>query len=141
MALEHEKLRQILKDNNVSITAPRQAIFTTLLGSDRPLKKGEVAALTKSVNRASVYRTLDLFEELDITTTMVRGWTPFVELADPFKPHHHHLECINCRRLVALDTPELERLVEEIAREHGYELSAHHIELRGLCSQCKASEQ
>lgn len=138
MAIEHEKLQQILKDNNVSITTVRRAIFTTLLGSDRPLKKGEVAARTKSVNRASVYRTLDLFEALGITTTMVRGWTPFVELADPFKPHHHHLECTHCRQLVALDTPELEQLVEKLAHKYGYELSMHHIELQGLCPRCQA---
>ncbi len=135
--MEQDKLKQILRSNNVSITTARQTIFMTLLESDRPLKKGEVAARTKSVNRASVYRTLDLFEELGITTTMVRGWTPFVELANPFKPHHHHLQCTNCQQLIALDNPELERLVEKIAHEHGYELLVHHIELQGICLHCR----
>jgi Fur family ferric uptake transcriptional regulator len=135
--MEQGRFKKMLRDSNVSVTTAREAIFATLLGSDRPLKKGEVAALTKTVNRASVYRTLDLFEELGITTTMVRGWTPFVELADPFKPHHHHLECLNCQQLIALDYPELEQLVEKISSEYGYALLTHHVELQGLCPKCR----
>lgn len=137
MTVQSEKFSRILQKNNLSVTAARKAIFATLLASDRPLKNGEVATRTKSVNRTSVYRTLDLFDRLGITTTVVRGWTPFVELAEPFKPHHHHLQCTHCQQLIALNTPELEQLVEQLAKKHNYALSSHHIELEGLCAQCQ----
>lgn len=137
MPTELDRFREILRKNNVSVTAARQAIFSTLLYSDKPLKNGEVAALTPSVNRASVYRALELFDHLGITATLVRGWTPYTELAEPFRPHHHHLQCTNCRELISLDPPELERLIERLAFSHGYQMTAHHIELHGLCPRCQ----
>lgn len=136
MNKESERFKEILRSNGVSVTAARSKIFDTLLKSDRPLKNGEVAARTPEVNRASVYRALELFDRLGITTTMMRGWIPFVELAEPFKPHHHHLQCTKCHELIAVDTPELEELIDRIAATHGYQLITHYVELSGLCSQC-----
>ncbi len=135
--MEIEKFKQILRDNKVSVTQARLDIFTTLLKNSIPLKKAEIATLTLSVNRASIYRTLELFDRLSITSTLVRGWTPFVELAEPFKSHHHHLQCTHCQQLSRLDSSELEQLVDHIALTHGYKMISHHIELLGLCSSCQ----
>ena len=136
---EFERFKEILRNHDVSVTTARSRIFSTLLKTSQPLKKGEIAARTPEVNRASVYRALDLFDRLGITTTMVRGWTPFVELAEPFKPHHHHLLCTSCHQLIALDNAELEQIIQTLAASHGYELSLHHIELEGLCPRCQAT--
>lgn len=137
MHQEFERFEALLRHNNVSVTAARSHIFATLLNSDRPLKNGEIATLTPEVNRASVYRVLELFDSLGITATITRGWTHFVELAEPFKPHHHHLQCTHCHRLIALDSAALEELVGQLANEHDFMLSAHHVELSGLCPDCK----
>lgn len=138
MASEIDKFTQILRDNTVSVTGARLAIFKTLLASHRPLKNGEVAALTPSVNRASVYRALDLFEQLGITATLVRGWTPFVELADPFKPHHHHLLCEKCDAITAITSDEMERLIHQIAENYSFTPTSHHFEIKGICRDCRS---
>lgn|SRR5690606_16643337 len=134
---ELDRFKEILRSSGASMTSARQAIFETLLRSDRPLKNGEIAQLTPSVNRASVYRTLELFDRLGITTTTSRGWTPLTELAEPFKPHHHHIHCTNCRQIEAINTPELEQLIERLARGNGYQMTSHHIELYGMCPACQ----
>ncbi len=134
--MHNDRFTKILKDNAVSVTSVRRAIFDALSDADIPLKNGEVAALTPSVDRASVYRTLELFSKLGITTTIIRGWTPFTELAEPFKPHHHHITCEHCGRVVEIENDTLEDVLGLIAKRHNFTLTKHTVELAGLCQDC-----
>lgn len=136
--MHNDKFIQILKDNGVSVTTTRTAIFKTLLDTDKPLKNGEVARLTPTVDRASVYRTLELFAELGITETAIRGWTPLTELAEPFKAHHHHITCEQCGRVVEIENDTLEDVLGLIAKRHDFTLTKHVVELTGLCKNCSA---
>lgn len=126
----------ILRGANQSITKPRQAVFNTLLHTDAPLKNGEIARRTPEVDRASVYRTLELFTRLGITTTTIRGWTPFTELAEPFKPHHHHMVCEQCGRVEEIASDTLEDVLDIVASRHHFILKSHTVELSGLCEAC-----
>ncbi len=131
-----DKFTTILKTNKVSVTAVRRAIFAALSRADKPLKNGEITALVPSVDRASVYRTLELFDRLGITTTIIRGWTPFTELAEPFKVHHHHITCEQCGRVVEIENDTLEDVLDLIAKRHNFTLTKHTVELTGICQQC-----
>ena len=133
------KFTQILKDNNVSVTTARKAIFDTLLNADEPLKNGEVARRTPSVDRASVYRTLELFSELGITETIIRGWTPLSELAEPFKAHHHHIICERCGKVEEIENDTLEDILHLVASRHNFTLQKHLVELSGICHTCRTS--
>lgn len=139
MVSEIDNFTQLLRARDVNVTAVRLAIFKTLLKSDVPLKNGEVASRTPSVNRASVYRTLELFDRLGVTTTLVRGWTPFIELAEPFKPHHHHLVCEKCGVITAITSEEIEKSIHQLAKMHSFVPSSHHFEIKGLCENCQHS--
>lgn len=126
----------ILRAANQSITKPRQAVFETLLNTNTPLKNGEIARQTSGIDRASVYRTLELFAKLGITTTTIRGWTPFTELAEPFKPHHHHMVCEQCGRVEEIASDTLEDVLGIVASRHHFTLKSHTVELSGLCKSC-----
>ena len=137
MASEIDNFTQLLRTHDVNVTAARLAIFRTLLKSEAPLKNGEIASLTPSVNRASVYRTLELFDRLGVTMTFVRGWTPFIELAEPFRPHHHHLVCEKCDGVTVITSDEVEKLIHQLAKIHSFAPSSHHFEIKGLCKSCR----
>lgn len=128
-----------LRENGVSVTTTRRAIFNTLLAADQPLKNGEVARRTPSVDRASVYRTLELFATLGITETIIRGWTPLTELAEPFKPHHHHIICDICGQAEEIENDTLEDVLTLVASRHDFTLTKHIVELTGTCSTCRQS--
>ena len=134
---EHDKFSTILKHNHVSITKPRLAIFRVLVDAKEPLKNGEIARLTPSIDRASVYRTLELFASLSITNTVIRGWTPLTELAGPFRAHHHHISCTECGTTENIEDGTLEDVLKLVASKKGYQLAEHSVELTGLCSSCK----
>lgn len=137
MKTDTARFLQILKENNVSGTTSRKAIFETLLRADEPLKNGEVARRTPSVDRATVYRALELFRELGITETIVQGWTPLTELAEPFKSHHHHIACEQCGSIEAIENDTLEDILRLVASRHNYILKKHVVELSGVCSRCQ----
>ena len=61
-----EALRETLKSNGSSLTAPREAVFLTLLDQEPQTLSDIAKRLTGKVDRASVYRTIDLFEKLGI---------------------------------------------------------------------------
>lgn len=136
MTSDTNNFSQILKENNVSVTSARKAIFKTLLNADEPLKNGEVARRTPDVDRASVYRTLELFNELGITETIIRGWTPLTELAEPFKAHHHHIICDNCGKVEEIENDTLEDVLSLVASRHSFTLKKHIVELTGMCKDC-----
>lgn len=138
--MNDDTFAKILKQNNVSVTTVRRAIFDALAATDKPLKNGEIAALVPSVDRASIYRTLELFDRLKLTTTITRGWTPFTELAEPFKPHHHHIICEKCGVVQEIENNTLEDVLGLIANRHNFTLSKHTVELTGLCKNCAANK-
>ncbi len=133
-----EQLETLLQSSGNRLTTPRRQVFTALHQAAEPLSLQQLVALCQGVDRTSIYRTLELYEQLHIIEIVHVGWKKRYELADPFKPHHHHLQCTGCHQLVAIDTPELERLIDTIAQQHGYVITGHHFELQGLCPACQA---
>ena len=129
----------ILKGNGYSLTAPRRAVFETLAEHGSM----SMAELSKSVqkvcDRASVYRTIELFEKLNIAQRVAIGWKYKVELSDIFQGHHHHAICIKCQRVVDFhESPELEAALQQVGKQIDFKVTDHSIELQGYCSNCKA---
>ncbi len=118
------------------ITRARLELFEVLRTTDTPLPIADIHARCQKSDRASTYRNLELFIQAGIVTVIPLGWKKRYELASPFKPHHHHLQCTNCGKLVDINTPELETLIQSIADLQEFSLSSHHIELAGLCNNC-----
>lgn len=86
-------------------------------------------AIDSSISMATVYRTLNLLDELDL---VVRH--EFNENFSRFElnqEHHHHLIDLETGEVHEFQNDELEELKERISRELGYELVDHRLELYG----------
>jgi Fe2+ or Zn2+ uptake regulation protein len=134
-------LQQTLLSNGYSTTAPRILVFGTLQKYG-PLTMPELIKRTAdSLNRASVYRTVALFEKLGIIQRLQIGWKYRLELSNNFQPHHHHMFCVSCN--VAVEVAEdktLEAKLREIAESQNFLAQDHQIEIRGLCSVCRLNQ-
>lgn len=135
-----ERLESLFQARNLRLTAPRQALFTLLASAGTPLDIATITERIDSGDRTSIYRNLDIFIELGVVQIIPVGWKKRYELAAPFAPHHHHLQCTTCGELIQLDTPQLENAIHAIADKYNYKLTAHHIELSGTCKNCQPSE-
>lgn len=55
--------------------------------------------------------------------------------------HHDHLICSRCGKTIEFSYPAIEVLQEAVAREHGFILESHHLELTGLCPECRSEQR
>lgn len=134
------QLEDLFKEHQLRLTEPRKDVFSILNSHDEPLTIGEIIKSSKFAERTSVYRTLEMFRKIGVVDIIQVGWKQRYELADPFKAHHHHLVCIKCGELKKIEQPKLEKLVSKIASAHNYELTAHHVELQGVCAECRKKQ-
>ncbi len=138
MSRELETFSEELKSRGHSLTASRKKIFLALLDKE-PQTMSEIAnAVKDSVDRASVYRTIALFEELGIAERLQLGWKYKIELSDTYAAHHHHISCIKCGRVQSFEeTSVIEFELKQLATEAGFTETGHQLELRGICQKCQ----
>lgn len=129
-----------LKTAGHSLTEPRQLVFAALR-CDAPISMQDLyTRLQGKVNRTTVYRVIELFEELHIAQRVAKGWKYKLELTDEFIPHHHHFTCTHCHNTISFDEPAgLDVMLESIANHNGFTSTSHTLEIEGLCSNCRNS--
>lgn len=89
------------------------------------------------MGRATVFRTLRLFEDLGLCRRI--SPTQALGLFEPGNrtPHHDHMVCLRCGRIVEFFNPDIERLQDAEARRHGFLPVRHALEIAGYCRRCK----
>lgn len=134
-----EALEQILTAKNYRITTPRKAVFELLLDAHEPLPIHDITFELSRVDRVSIYRTLELFEQLHIITVVHVGWKKRYELASAYQQqqhHHHHLVCTQCGSITEINSERLEDVIYTLTGSHGFTPTGHTFEITGLCSSC-----
>lgn len=123
-----------LKDSENHATLPRRHLFALLQDADIPMSATEITSELRTVDRSTVYRTLDLFLELEIVKEVWPGGSQKYELSDEFQEHHHHVVCEACGLITKFSSRDLEKSLSKSAKKAGYRLTDHQVELTGLCS-------
>jgi Fur family ferric uptake transcriptional regulator len=128
---------QTLKQKNLSLTTPRKLIFQ-VLNTNEPLTIAEIIkACHGEIDRVTVYRTIELFEKLQIVQKLNIGWKYKIELSHPYQLHHHHMTCTRCHKIFALPEDEvLEARIKILAKSGSFTAIDHQIEIRGICQVC-----
>jgi Fur family ferric uptake transcriptional regulator len=138
MSEASQQLATYLKAHGQSLTKPRQIVFVALQNNQPQTMSQLVAASAGRVDRASVYRTVTLFEKLGIVQRLQLGWKYKLELSDAFQHHHHHLTCLRCGRVIPFDeAPSLEKNLRAIAQAKKFTMQGHQLEIQGLCANCR----
>lgn len=131
----HGRLKETLRESGYSVTAPRRLVFEALL--EGPTTYAHIATtLGESMDRATTYRTLDLYTRLGIVNRIWRGAKNYVELSEVFMPHHHHAVCEQCGKTIDIVSQPLEQLLSKIARENNFLAVHHSVEISGYCDSC-----
>ena len=134
MADENRDYERVLRSAGVRITRQRQAILRVLSeANDHPDATELFQRATKldaSVSLTTVYRTMKLLEEKGaIHRHAFEGGPSRFEHAD--SAHHDHLIDIDTGDVIEFTSDKIEALQREIARELGYEIVHHRLELYG----------
>lgn len=128
-----------LKKAGFSLTNPRRLVFAALQDHG-PLSMQELYTNVRGINRTTVYRVIELFEDLNIAQRVAKGWKYKLELTDQFVPHHHHFTCTNCHASISFDEPAgFDNMMDKVAVQNGFLPTGHTLEIEGLCSNCNTN--
>lgn len=112
--------------------------------ADEHISTEEVFALVKKqypyANISTVYRTLELLEELGLVTKTDFG-EGCVRYHHAEKGHHHHLVCQRCGVTIDLDEAELLLLQETLMKKHRFKADLRHMAIFGLCADCQTGKK
>lgn len=90
------------------------------------------------VDRSSIYRTIDLYEQLGVVHRLNVGWKYKIELSDAFSEHHHHMHCTNCGTTYPMPANHmLETMIDTVAAKEDFSPRSHQLEIYGLCANCR----
>ena len=130
--------RAKLRDSGYRLTPQRELILAAVdtLGHATPDEVlAEVREHAQAVNASTVYRTLEVLEEL--------GLVRHAHLSDRAPTYHtvtdhehFHLVCRNCQRVVSVDPQILDRLAADLRVSHGFVVDVGHLTVFGACEVC-----
>jgi len=117
------------------MTGQRRTIAAVLEESDDHPDVEELharaVARDRGISIATVYRTVKLFEEAGILEKVEFG-DGRARYEDAEREHHDHLIDLQSGEVIEFCDAEIEALQEKIARELGYRLKGHKLELYGV---------
>lgn len=120
--------------------AARRKVIELLDGEHCAVTALEIDQRLPSVGRATVYRTLEQLEQLDLVHRVdVGSEVVAFERNDPAE-HHHHIVCVRCGRLLPFEDGRLERAIHAVGETAEFEIVSHDVLLRGICPDCKGKD-
>jgi Fur family ferric uptake transcriptional regulator len=87
------------------------------------------------VSRATAYRTLTKLVDAGLLRRLEIGTRTFYE-HDYGYPQHEHLVCQYCRKMIEFQSSDLEAIIDEVARQHHFQVNGHTFLVQGVCRDC-----
>jgi Fur family transcriptional regulator, ferric uptake regulator len=127
-----DKIEKLCAEKGMRMTDQRRVIARVLSESaDHPDVEElyrRSALVDPRISIATVYRTVRLFEEAGILERLDfrDGRSRYEEVTDN---HHDHLIDLHTGRVIEFTNDDIEKIQREVARQLGYELVDHRMEL------------
>jgi Fur family ferric uptake transcriptional regulator len=140
--LNRKSLLEALESSGVRLTAQRRALVEELQNAEGHLDASGLLERARrrnaSVDRATVYRTLDLLkkrglvDELDLMH--LHGEKHYYEARTG--RDHIHLACLSCGRIEEVTSPLYDELKKQIRAVSGFAIEVVRLEVGGRCRVC-----
>src|SRR2546429_8011768 len=138
----NQRFMEFLGHKNLRLTSQRQAIIDSVFGTEEHFTAEQLLAWSrrrdKSVSRATVYRTLPLLTESGLIREMDFGKDyKFYDPNYAEHPHHNHIICQDCEKIVEFESEKIEKLENEISHRLGFSVKAHRLQITASCEEFK----
>ena len=129
-----DKFKDILKNEGLRYTKQRQQVWDEIRNSSDHRDAEEIyiqinnaskSSQVKKVSRATVYRTIDVLVRNNLVRKMELGDGRALYEHKIDEEHHDHIICVETGKIIEFYNEELEKMQEEIVKEHGYVLVRH----------------
>jgi Fur family ferric uptake transcriptional regulator len=135
-------LADVLRARGLRLTAQRQLVLEAVYGLGHATPDqihAQVSKTAAGVNITTVYRTLELLEELGLITHahLSHGAPTYHPIGED---QHAHLVCRACGSVAEITPTLLEPLARDLVAEHRFIIDIGHVALFGLCARCGDAE-
>lgn len=131
---------QALRDRGYRLTPQREMVIEALAHAGKHMSAEElysrVRERARSINIATVYRTLELLVAEGLATNMLVANGRMVYATGRHGPHVH-LVCRKCGKTFEANEELVAALGERILAQYGFAADLQHIALPGLCADCR----
>jgi Fur family ferric uptake transcriptional regulator len=114
-----------LRARGYRVTPQRQLVLEAVARLDHATPEeigAQVQQTARGVNISTIYRTLELLEQIGMVT----------------HTHHVHLVCQECGRVSEIGPDAIRPLITALAERHGFETDVGHLTVFGRCTDCRA---
>lgn len=139
-----ESLKDQLKEKGYKLTPQRRATLDTIMENQgKHLSTEEIYDMVKEkcpeIGLATVYRTLQLLDELDVISKINfdDGCSRYELNTHQDDHQHHHLICLKCGNVIEVEVDLMDALEDEIEKNYDFEISDHKVKFYGYCNKCK----
>ena len=134
-----EKLKKYLIENGLKTTKQRNQILDIFLKKNRHMTSEEVLGAVQphfpSVGLATIYRTMKLFVKAGVAheRRFADGLLRY-EIAVEGE-HHDHIICLDCGKIVEFEDEMIEERQEVVAKENGFTIVSHRLDIYARCQK------
>src|SRR5882672_986453 len=137
-----QRFISFLATKSLRLTSQRVAIIDTVFNTEEHFTAEQLlewsCARDRSVSRATVYRTLPLLTESGLVREMDFGKDyKFYDPNYAEHPHHNHIICQDCEKIVEFESEKIEKLESEISHKLGFAVRAHRLQITASCEELK----
>ena len=140
--MEHDLPRtwdEELRSRGYRVTPQRQLVLEAVAKLDHATPE-EIAAsvqkTAKGVNISTIYRTLELLDNLGLVThTHLNHGAPTYHLAS--NADHVHLVCQDCGKVGEVSPDAIRPLITALDEGQGFEADVAHLTVFGRCRDCR----
>ncbi|MER5771928.1 Fur family transcriptional regulator [Streptomyces sp. NPDC001985] len=129
-----------LRQRGYRLTPQRQLVLEAVDTLDHATPDDilcEVRRTAAGINISTVYRTLELLEELGLVSHAHLGHgSPTYHLAD--RHHHLHLVCRDCTEVTEVDAEMAAEFTGKLRDSFGFDTDLKHFAIYGRCGGCTA---
>ncbi|HEX2320970.1 MAG TPA: Fur family transcriptional regulator [Streptosporangiaceae bacterium] len=131
-----------LRASGYRVTPQRQLILEAVTRLEHATPEeiyAEVKQTAVGLNLSTVYRTLELLEQIGLVTHthLGHGAHRYHLAADA---QHVHLVCRSCDAIIQLDPAAVASLVRTLEADYGFETDVGHLTVFGTCADCRDAD-
>jgi Fur family ferric uptake transcriptional regulator len=136
---ERKVLAAYLARHRLKRSSQREAILDAFVKAGHHVSVEDLLQIVRrrhpEVGRTTIYRTLKLFQQAGLASELLFGGEARFEPVWN-RDHHDHFVCVACGEIFEFQSPEIERLQDEIASGIGFEVQGHRHHIFGRCRKC-----
>jgi Fur family ferric uptake transcriptional regulator len=138
-----DKFEAFLQKKQLKLTSQRRQILEKILEMDKThFTADDLVDQFRNerprVSKATVYRTLSVLVEPGILEEHQFGESQKVYELSEGRPHHDHLICTNCHKIIEFVSDAMEKLQDRVAADHGFKPTHHSQKIFGICKDCQS---